>query len=491
MTKTFPQTPEFAGLNEPTRLEAELYDLVVEGEIPAEIDGSWYRLTPDPQFPPKFEDDTYLSGDGMLSRFRFHDGHVDYVSRYVRTERFNNERAARRALYGHYRNPYTDDESVAFKGNRTVANTTPIFHGGRLFALKEDSRPIEVDPETMETIGEWDFNGKLKSETMTAHPRYEPDTGYLHSYGYEADGLASKMISYFVIDRDGELIREEWFEAPFCSLVHDFLVTEKHVIFPLSPTTCDFDRVKEGGPHWVWDPNLPTYVGIMPRDGTAKDMRWFKGPPTSSFHFMNAYTEGDKVHMDFGYAKTNQFPFIRAVSNVEFNPQDMMVPYVRWTFDLGSDSDTWEERPLGMGGDFPRVADKDHMKDYEIGYYLNYVPENGPPIMAGPVMVAFNTISRINVKTGELRSFSLGPGTTCNEHIHVPSSKPGHEGYLIYISDDANTTLAEVIILEAEHPEKGPLARIKMPIRLRAQVHGNWVPADVLAGVQARKEAAE
>jgi carotenoid cleavage dioxygenase len=154
---------------------------------------------------------------------------------------------------------------------------------------------------------------------------------------------------------------------------------------------------------------------------------------------------------------------------------------------MAGDSDTWEERPLGMGGDFPRVADKDHMKDYEIGYYLNYVPDNGPPIMAGPVMVAFNTLSRINVKTGELRSFSAGPGTTCNEHIHVPSKKPGHEGYLIYISDNAETTLAEVIVLEAEHPEKGPLARIKMPIRLRAQVHGNWVAADVLE----KKQAAE
>lgn len=486
MTTHFPQTPDFTGFNEPSRLEADLFDLVVEGEIPAEIDGTWYRLTPDPQFPPMLGDDTYLSGDGMMSMFRVKDGHVDYKSRYVQTERYKNEHAARRGLYGLYRNPYTDDPSVAFKGNRTVANTTPIFHGGKLFALKEDSRPIEVDPDTLDTVGEWDFDGKLKSETMTAHTRYEPDTGLLHSYGYEADGLASKMISYFVIDKEGKLISEEWFEAPFCSLIHDFLVTEKHVIFPLSPTTCDLDRLKDGGAHWVWEPKKPTYVGIFPREGGVKDIKWFKGPAMSAFHFMNAYTEGDKVHMDFGYAKTNQFPFIRAVSNVEFNPEDMMVPYVRWTFEMAGDGDTWEEKPLGAGGDFPRVADKDHMKDYEIGYYLIIDPTVGPPVLAGPVGVAFNALSRINVKTGETRNFNLGPGMAFNEHIHIPSKQAGHEGYLMFIVDNIDAGLSEVVLVEAEHPENGPLARIKMPVRLRNQVHGNWVTAEALERADCR-----
>jgi carotenoid cleavage dioxygenase-like enzyme len=29
----------------------------------------------------------------------------------------------------------------------------------------------------------------------------------------------------------------------------------------------------------------------------------------------------------------------------------------------------------------------------------------------------------------------------------------------------------------AEHIDKGPLARIKVPFRLRVGVHGNWIPA--------------
>ena len=112
MTKPFPQTMDFTGYNEPSRIEADVYDLVVEGEIPAEINGRWYRTTPDPQYPPSFHDDTYLSGDGMISMFKFENGWVDFKSRYVMTERLKNDRRERRSLYGRYRNPYTDHESV-------------------------------------------------------------------------------------------------------------------------------------------------------------------------------------------------------------------------------------------------------------------------------------------------------------------------------------------------------------------------------------------
>src|ERR1041384_8662777 len=91
----------------PIWIEADIYDLIVEGEIPREIEGRWYRATPDHQYPPSYAEDTYISGDGMISMFRIEDGHVDYKSRYVMTERLKNDRKARRSLYGRYRNPYT------------------------------------------------------------------------------------------------------------------------------------------------------------------------------------------------------------------------------------------------------------------------------------------------------------------------------------------------------------------------------------------------
>ena len=182
MTGRFPDSFDFQGMNEPCRVECEIFDLVVtEGEVPEEIHGSWFRAIPDPQFPPMLGHDTYLSGDGMVGAFRFEDGHVDYQQRYVRTDRFMAERRARRSLHGLYRNPYTDDESVRFKVDRGAANTTPIWHGGRLLAAKEDSLPWEVNPFTLETVGRYDYEGAWRSQTHTAaFPDRLRDRGDVH-----------------------------------------------------------------------------------------------------------------------------------------------------------------------------------------------------------------------------------------------------------------------------------------------------------------------
>ena len=476
MTRPFPDTMDFGGYNAPSRVECDIFDLEIEGTLPPDINGAWYRLTPDPQYPSRFEDDTYLNGDGMISVFRFQDGHVDFRSRYVMTERLRNDRAARRALYGIYRNPYTDDPSVHGTG-RGVANTTPVWHGGKLLALKEDSLPMEVEPQTLATLGEWNFGGQLRSRTMTAHPRHDPETGELLSFGYEAAGLATRDVSFFVINRDGELVREEWFQAPYVSLMHDFAVTREHVIFPVFPTTADLKRIEAGGAHWVWEPQQDTFVGIMPRDGRVEDMRWFRGPAQSAFHILNAYTDGARVHMDLSVTNVNVFPFIQRASGLQVDPRDMQGSMARWTFDLSQTGDAFEETVIGPAGDMPRIADAHHMRDYDVGYYQRYDPAFGPPLIAGPVGAGFNVISRLEVKSGRMRNFSPGPQCTVQEHIHVPSSQPGHEGYLLFVTDLHDQFLSEVHVLDAADIEKGPLARIKVPHRLRVQVHGNWVPA--------------
>ena len=481
MAKPFPNTMDFAGWNAPSRIECDIYDLVTEGELPEEINGNWYRSIPDPQYSPMLGDDTFLSGDGMVSLFRFENGHVDFKMRYVKTERWKAERAARRSLYGLYRNPFTDDPSVRGKP-RNVNNTTPIYHAGKLLALKEDSHAMELDPQTLETIGEFDYDGRLKSQTMTAHTRLAPDTGDLYFFGYEAGGLATKDVAFCVADKQGNLTREEWFEAPYVSLMHDFAVTREHVIFPVFPITADLNRMKAGGHHWVFEQDKESFVGILPRDAHAKHMRWFRGPARSSFHFMNAYSDGCRVHMYFGVSKVPPFPFMQKASGINLRPDQVRIGFVRWTFDLSKPDDTWEETVIGPSGDMPRTALKDQMTDFDIGYYQTFdprnAPQNGPPPIAGPVGAGFNTIVRMEVKTGKYTTLSLGPSVTVQEHVHIPSKKPGHEGYLAFVCDMHDQQLSEVAIVEAGNIEKGPIARIKVPFRLRVQVHGNWVPAE-------------
>jgi hypothetical protein len=148
----YPDNPFFKGPEAPCRFEAEIYNCMVRGEIPPQIDGTYYRVMPDALWAPLYDDDVFINGDGAVDAVRIKDGHADFKQKFVRTEKFTIERAARRAVYGKYRNRYTDDPRVRTRCHAT-ANTHVVYFENQLLALKEDSLPYAMNPDTLETKG--------------------------------------------------------------------------------------------------------------------------------------------------------------------------------------------------------------------------------------------------------------------------------------------------------------------------------------------------
>ena len=483
----FPNAPEFTGLNTPIGEEYELDALPIEGRIPADVAGTFFRAIPDPAFAPYVDDGAaVISGDGMVSALRFAGGKVSFAIRYVQTERHAAEVAAGRALFGKYRNPFTDQPEVAGR-DRTVANTTPVWHAGRLLMTKEDGRPYRVDPHTLATLGRHDFGGRLQSETVTAHVRVDPLTGEMFFFGYEAGGLASTKVAYCIADRRGELAREQWFDAPYCAMMHDFAITQNYVLFPIYPTTCDLARLKAGGDHWVHELQRDSWVGVMPRYGSVDELRWFRGPKgVSCYHMMNAHEDTDgRIHLDQCLANVNAFPFIQRASGLSIAPQDAGARLARWTIDLRKGSEHVSETVIGPPGDLPVIPAAFQGRPYGHGWMLTMNPQlQGPPVAGGPVGVMFNALLRLDFTGKPPQALALPPGHCFSEPAHVPSSQPAHQGWLLTVVDQ-QTGPAEfrhaVWILDAGDFAAGPVARVDIPHRLRPQVHGWWVSAAELA----------
>ncbi len=126
------------------RVEADVKDVEIEGKIPADLNGAFYRTGPDAQYPLA-PGNIPFDGEGHVSMWRIKDGRVDYKSRFVRNERYIAQEKAHRILFPMYRNIHTDDPSV--KGlSRSTANTHIINHKNMLLALKEDSPPVRAGP---------------------------------------------------------------------------------------------------------------------------------------------------------------------------------------------------------------------------------------------------------------------------------------------------------------------------------------------------------
>jgi len=482
----FTDGPAPGGFFAPLRFEADVFDCEVEGTIPQDLNGAFYRVGGEWFYPPKYPDDIPLSTDGYISMFRINNGVVDFRGRWVKTPRFLNNLKARKQLYGKYRNPYTHDQSVQdfekpYLG--TVANTAPLAHGGKLFAMKEDAHPIEIDPMTLETIGAWDFDGQYTAQTFSAHPKIDPVSGDLICYGYEATGMCTDDVWAYIISADGQVKNEIRFKVPYVSAIHDIVITQEHIIFPVFGFVTGLDKLEAGELHWNWDPGMPTYYGIVSREGNGSDARWFRGPSSVVMHTINGRTEGSKVIIEAPISDGNFFPFIPSVDGSPFNPIQAQHFIRRLTFDLASSDNSFTEEILDPT-DIVDLVKVDHrFLSLPYNYIYSTMHDPSQPFdeeRGGSGARAVNSFCRYDLSTGEWRKYFAGDTHNLQEVSFIPRSPdaPEGDGYLIGTASNYAEMRTELLILDAQEMEE--LARVSLPFRMTPQVHGAWYDASEL-----------
>jgi len=466
----FPGIPLYEGWGEPLRVESTISGLeIISGSVPESLNGTWYRAGPDRQYPPMNGDDIFIDGEGMAHLFRFDRGHVEYRSRWVRNERFVLQERARRSLFGRYRNRYTNDPSV--KGAQMgTANTNLIFHAGKLLVLKEDDLPYEMDRDTLETKGRYDFNGQVKAHCLSAHPKIDLVNDRLLTFAYQAKGDATTDIVFYEFDGAGKVVDEIWFDMPYAANVHDFAVTPTHAVFPFFPLITDLENIKRGGSYYQWHPDKSTEVAVVPRHGKRSDIRFFRGPALSAGHMMNAFNDGSKVCLDLCLYNGNCFPFFKTPSGEATPPVPPLL--TRMSFDMGGAGDGFERRVLTpVPGEMPRTDDRYQGLAYRSGYMIMGRSEDGT-----------SSIGNVDVRTGALRMWSPGPRSSVHEAQFVPRTpdSPEGDGWLLVIVNRLDRNRSDLAILDAGNIEAGPVALLKLQVRVRSTFHGTWVPEETL-----------
>lgn len=476
MIVSFKDHPMFRPGGSPFRAEIDLYDCEVDGRLPDDLNGTFYRVGPDFRYPPRYANEVPFNGDGHVSMFRFYDGNVDFRSRYAQTQRFLAERAARQALFGNYRNRYTDLPGVRRLSGGT-ANTHLMFHHDKLMALKEDSPPVVLDPHTLATLDNYyTFNGTLESLTFTAHPKLDRATGEMIAFGYEARGEASRDICVFSVDPRGAITWQAWIEAPYTCMLHDFAVTEDYVAFLAIPYVTSVERMRAGEVHWAWDSTQPSWFGALRRNGDGKDVRWFKGPERCATHTMGSWNDGETIYCDMDMGRSAQFPFF-PILHGGFDPRAAAGRITRLSVNLAQRAETYDEKILysDWQGALPRQDDRYNGVPYRIG-----IMPCGGYGSGRPTIVKFDHATRTTA------SYPLPDDCTLQEPIFVPRSRNAAEGdgYIIaMIGRNREAGRNDLIILEAADLAAGPIATVKLPFQAMGQVHGWWVPPWELAPI--------
>jgi carotenoid cleavage dioxygenase-like enzyme len=454
--------PYLSGNFAPIRSEDD-FDLDVTGEIPSGLRGALFRIGPDPQYEPRDPaQHHWFGGDGMVHGFYVADGKVSYRNRYVRTPKWELEHEHGRALFGSMGNPMTTDP-IALGNEGGVANTNILWHAGRLMALEEAHQPFEMDPKTLESRGYVrEYKGRV-----TAHPKIDPKTGEMVWFGYGVGEMPlSAGMSYGVTDATGKVVRRDDFQAPFASMVHDFMVTENHVLFPVLPLTASLERAMSGRPPFAWEPEKGSHVGVMRRDADVSTIRWFNAPACYVFHPLNSWEADGKIYCDvMRYNVAPLFP------KPDGSPGDRAAArLVRWTFDLNGASDAIKEEALDdLDGEFPRVDPRVETRQHRHGWY--------GADTANAMTIRLNAIAHLDLQTGKRQVYELTNGDATSEPVFTPRSAdaPEGDGWVTAVVYRAQEDRSDLLVFEAQDIAKGPIATAKMPRRVPFGFHGNWV----------------
>jgi carotenoid cleavage dioxygenase-like enzyme len=417
------------------------YDLPVEGAIPPELDGWYLRNGSNPRTPTGH----WFIGDGMIHGVRISGGAAKwYRNRWVRTESFENPFPV-----------YGADGTRNLRSS--VANTHVVNHAGKTLALVESSLPYEITND-LETVGCYDFDGKL-NDAMTAHPKICPTTGELHFFGY--GNLFQPHVTYHRADAAGELTVNRPVEVPALTMMHDFAMTSKHVIFMDLPIVFNLDIAINGGDMpFRWEDDYGARFGVLSRDDPFGQMRWFDIDPCYVFHVANAYettsADGDSI-------------VLQAVRYPELWRDDggFDASAVLWEWRINLSTGTVSERQLDdRPVEFPRIDDR------LAGLPARYAVSVGD---ARLVRYDLNTGAAVEHRFGTAGEPG-GPG----EAVFVPSPVgPADETngwYIAYVYDPTRDG-SDLVILDASDFGGDPVARIRLPRRVPYGFHGNWIGA--------------
>jgi carotenoid cleavage dioxygenase-like enzyme len=258
-------------------VETSVPSLAVHGRIPDWLMGTLLRIG-----PARFEvgPDRYrhwFDGAGMIHKFTFAAGRVGYANRYVRGTAFlANEGLGRITSQSFATDPCRELFRKGFVHHHATGNPSVnvVTAGDMLMAMGEAPLATAIDPETLETRGEWPWrddillepDGRPRPQHTTAHPHFDRATGDLINnvavFGRECryelhrgprDGSSRRRFAIVPVERP--------------AYMHTFGMSERHIVLAEYPLVADAQalatRTRPFIENYEWRPERGTVFTVV------------------------------------------------------------------------------------------------------------------------------------------------------------------------------------------------------------------------------------
>ncbi|KAG9138230.1 hypothetical protein Leryth_001448 [Lithospermum erythrorhizon] len=473
-------------------------DLIIKGHLPECLNGEFVRVGPNPKLPP-VAGYHWFDGDGMIHGIHIKDGKARYVSRYVKTSRLKQEEffgAAKfmklgdlKGLFGvfmfcvHFLREKLKVLDISY--GIGTGNTALVYHHGKLMALQEADKPYVIkvlEDGDLETVGMLDYDKRL-AHSFTAHPKVDPFTGEMFTFGYSP--TTRPYVTYRVISKDGFMHDPVPITIPDPVMMHDFAITENYAIFMDLPLySKPKEMMKDNKLMLSFDDTKKAHFGILPRYAkTELLIKWFELPSCYIFHNANAWEEGDEVILITCRLDKIDLEMLGGTCKEKLESLGNEMYEMRFNMKTGQAS---QRRLSEPSVDFPRVNEcyvgRKHRYVYAaildtvfkvsgyVKFDLHAEPESGK--------------TSLEVGGNIMGILDLGPGMYGSEAVFVPreilESSEEDDGYLIFFVHDENTGKSAVNVIDAKTMSDDLVAVIELPKRVPCGFHALFVTKEQL-----------
>jgi len=439
----------------------------VRGRFPDAVAGTLFRIGPAGHDLGGERYHHWFDGDGMAHRFVIEGTQVHHQGRYVATAKRTAEVRAGRRLVDAFGTTLPGVEPATSADSINVANTSVLPLGGELLALWEGGSATRLDPRTLETLGVKTWRPDVAGMPFSAHPKVDPD-GTVWNFGVSS---MAGLLALYEIAPDGVLRRAAAVPLADVPMVHDFAVTEHHLVFLLPPLVYDAGRNAAGADFLdchVWRPELSMRALVI--DKKDWNRRQLLSLPTGFlFHVGNAWEEstpgGVKIHVD--YVRSDDAASVFTTNREVMRGRRVKAgePHLTVaTLDLGSGRAT--QQVLPQDAEFPRIDPR------RVGLRHRFVVH---ATQAGRDLPAFGAIASTEVETGRSQRFAYGSQAIAEEHVFVPDG--AGPGWILGTMLDVAQKKTVLSCFAADQLAAGPVAQATLPCALPLGLHGAFVAA--------------
>jgi len=197
-------------------------------------------------------------------------------------------------------------------------------------------------------------------------------------------------------------------------------------------------------------------------------MKWFDIPTCFIFHTMNAFEQGDEVILDAA-----RYDALWVKGSRDFSRPAFLS---RYSLNMESGTST-VIRINEQAMEFPQINRQHWGRNYRYGYSLTIGMKEGHVAYdQAPGLIKFD------MQTGTSQRHDFAQGVFPAEPFFVPATNATEEdhGYVLSYVYEPSTNTSDLWIMDAANISTGPVAKVKLPVRVPFGFHGVWVPEELI-----------